>query len=133
MGLQITNRGAEFLEEFKEEREEQEVKEDSKLPDTITEENYISFAPPENYRSRKSIAGEYRPTTEYLEWATKNLDIWEKFLESLTAPIASDYPPAKQGQYINPEFGKAQGEYRKKLQYQKEYRQKKKMLKEREI
>tara|TARA_R110000765_G_scaffold175824_1_gene280738 strand:- start:5383 stop:7311 length:1929 start_codon:yes stop_codon:yes gene_type:complete len=120
MGLQITSRGAEFLEEFKEEREEQEVKEDSKLPDTITEENYISFAPPENYRSRRSIAGEYRPTTEYLEWATKNLDVWEKFLENLTAPIASDYPPAKPNTYINPEYSKAQGKYRVKLQYQKQ-------------
>ena len=120
MGLQITSRGAEFLEEFKEEREEQEVKEDSKLPDTITEENYISFAPPENYRSRKSIAGEYRPTTEYLEWATKNLDVWEKFLENLTAPIASDYPPAQPNTYINPEYAKAQGKYRVKLQYQRQ-------------
>ena len=64
------------------------------------EENFESFAPPENYRFRKSIAGEYRPTAEYLEWASKNLDVWKKFLDNLTAPIAENYPAPKQGQQL---------------------------------
>ncbi len=119
MGLQITTRGASQLEEFEGASVEAPDLGES-IPDEITEENFESFAPPENYRFRKSIAGEYRPTAEYLEWASKNLDVWKKFLDNLTAPIAENYPAPKQGQYVNPEFSRAMGVYKRKLRYQQQ-------------
>ena len=87
--------------------------------------NYTSFAPPKKYKNRKSIAGDYKPTQEFLDWSSENLNNWENFLNNVDVgnrPKASDYSSPTGNERMSTEFSKALGEYNKKINDIKRYK-----------